>query len=521
MNELDPRLKRSELEPKTQIFQVKDFSYQYPESNGFGLKDLSFEVHQGEVLGIAGESGCGKTTLLHCLSGFIPHFFRDGQYAGEINFLGKPVMQTDLLEITRQQGVVFQDPSTQLFGMGVEDAIAFGMENIGLPREEMVRRIDQVLKSLQIEHLRKRQTLTLSGGERQAVAIASMLAMEPKVVLFDETISALDPNGQKLVRDILHLLSNQGMTMVVVDTDFGWLASVTNKVLVLNGGKLIFAGEPREILPNQELARLAGIVNSNRIEFRKSLNSSSIAVLDKVSFSYDGHLAVDDVSCKIKEGACTGIIGHNGSGKTTLAKLAAGLYKPSAGEIKLADEDIGSLPAEKAIQKVGYLYQLPAAMFMCPIVGKEVSFTQDNLGIGQSVNLEDFGLAGYEQASPYELSAGQQQRLALACLLSADPEILILDEPTLGQSQQDRQKLTQLIFQLQDKGKTVVLISHDWPMIARTTNEVLVMDHGRLVRQGPTREVLQDRDFFDQLGLPLPWYKGENYVKYRSTRKNS
>lgn len=505
MRELDPKLRNPETEPNSRVFQVDNFSYQYPESNGFGLKDLSFEIQRGEVLGIVGESGSGKTTLLHCLSGFIPHFFREGQYSGEINFLGRPVVESSLLEITRQQGVVFQDPSTQLFGLGVEDAIAFGMENIGLPREEMVERVDQVLQDLQIEHLRDRQTLTLSGGERQAVAIASMLAMRPQVILFDEVISALDPKGQRLVRDILTSLREQGMTMVLVDTDCNWLSSVANRVLVLNQGQLMFDGEPNEILVNGELAKSAGVATSNSVEFRQPRNSSEIAHVEAVSFSYDGHLAVDDVSCEIKQGSCTGIIGHNGSGKTTLAKLLAGLYKPSAGEIRVRGERIGSLPAEQAIQEVGYLYQLPATMFMHPTVIEEVNFSQDRLGIGGPINLEHFGLLGYEQASPYELSAGQQQRLALACLLSADPEILVLDEPTLGQSQQDRQRLTHSIFRLQEQGKTVILISHDWPMIARTTEDVLVMDNGHLVRQGATREVMQDRDFFNQLGLPLPW----------------
>ncbi|OGV89656.1 hypothetical protein A2Z41_00910, partial [Microgenomates group bacterium RBG_19FT_COMBO_39_10] len=199
MVESEQALANPEVKLNKQIFQVSNFSYQYPESNGFGLKDLSFAVNQGEVLGIVGESGSGKTTLLHSLSGFIPHFFREGQYSGEINFLGNLIAESDLLDLAVQQGVVFQDPSTQLFGLGVEDALAFGMENIGLPREEMEKRINQVLQDLEIDHLRKRQALTLSGGERQVVAIASMLAMKPKVILFDEVISALDPRGQKLI----------------------------------------------------------------------------------------------------------------------------------------------------------------------------------------------------------------------------------------------------------------------------------------------------------------------------------
>lgn len=505
MVESEQALANPEVKLNKQIFQVSNFSYQYPESNGFGLKDLSFAVNQGEVLGIVGESGSGKTTLLHSLSGFIPHFFREGQYSGEINFLGNLIAESDLLDLAVQQGVVFQDPSTQLFGLGVEDALAFGMENIGLPREEMEKRINQVLQDLEIDHLRKRQALTLSGGERQVVAIASMLAMKPKVILFDEVISALDPRGQKLIRDVLSSLKEQNISMILVDADFSWLSSVADRVLVLHQGQLAFDGEPNQVLANQRLASLAGAEAAKPIEFRQSRNSPIVAKAESVSFSYDDQLVVNNVSCEIKQSSCLGIIGHNGSGKTTLAKLLAGIYRPAKGEITVKGEEISGLKAEQAVQRVGYLYQLPATMFMHSTVLEEVNFSLDKLKIGKPVDLADFGLAGCEDASPYELSSGQQQRLALACLLSTDPEIIILDEPTLGQSQQDRQNLVRLIFQLQEQGKTIILISHDWPMVARAAEEILVMNQGHLVAQGPTGEVLQDRAFFDSLDLPLPW----------------
>src|SRR4030042_2278319 len=277
MIEIEQALAKPEIETQEKIFKVERFSYQYPESNGFRLNDLTFTIGQGEALGIVGESGSGKTTLLHCLAGFIPHFFRNGKYSGEIEFLGDSVAKSDLLEITSQQGVVFQDPSIQLFGLGVEDALAFGMENLGLPREEMKKRMDQVLQDLQIEHLRKRQALTLSGGERQAVAIASMLAMKPKVILFDEAISALDPRGQRLIRKVLESLKGKQISMILVDADFSWLSSVTDRVLILHQGQLAFDGEPNQVLANQRLASLAGAEAAKPIEFRQTKNSPIIA----------------------------------------------------------------------------------------------------------------------------------------------------------------------------------------------------------------------------------------------------
>ncbi len=488
------------------VFKIRNFSYQYPQTNKFQLKNLNFSISEGEVMGIFGKSGSGKTTLLHCLSGFIPHFFRGGKYQGRIEFLNKKVTDYSLTNLTQQQGVVFQNPSTQLFGLTVEDALAFGLENINLPKKEIEQRIEQTLKELNIHHLKNRQTLNLSGGEKQLVAIASMLAMEPKAIIFDETISALDQKAQNKIRKLLGQLKKQGMTMVLIDTDLDWLTTVSDKILALNNhGEQIYFGNTDGLNGDGQLLQQTGLTNKQPFNFQPKKNSRVLIELDSVCFSYEHQTAVNNVSGTIECGSCLGLIGHNGSGKTTLTKILAGIYQPEKGRVFINGENIHQLETKSKVKKIGYLYQLPATMFVKPTVKQEIEFTKQELGIGQEIDLCQISLQGLESASPHELSAGQQQRLGLGCLLSTDPEILILDEPTLGQTQKDREKLRRLIFKLQDKGKTIILISHDWRLIAKTTNHVWVMNQGKLIKTGATKRIMQNKKFFNNLNLPLPW----------------
>jgi len=480
--------------------------------NYMALENLSFSLKKGEVLGIVGDSGSGKTSLLYTLAGYIPHFFKDGEYSGTVSFNQEPVESQSLIDLMRQMSVVFQDPSTQTFGMIVEDAITFGMENLALEAGEMKKRMRKVSQQLHIEHLFSRGTHSLSGGEAQAVAIASMLAMEPEAILFDETISALDVAGQNRVRNIIERLKNDGKTMVVVDSDVVWLAKNVDRLLVLEHGKIVFDGNPQQVLSSSSLAEIAGMPHKKgQIELREPLNSRPIIVISNLSFSYNGkELALKEINLEIKEGSCTALVGHNGSGKSTLSQVIAGGLSPTTGDVQVLEKRLHQLPATESVQLVGYLYQYPSRMFASQTVQEELCFTPEILGIQPAVSLESFGLEGLQKKAPTELSAGQQQRLAIACVLAADPKIVIVDEPTLGQTKRARERLTELILQLQAKGKTVILISHDLEFVARTAQEVHVLNNGHLAHSGSAQEVFQDKEFFEQIDLPLPWVKGEN-----------
>lgn len=508
MKRLEINNKLRSIEDKQEsLFKVEGLTYTYSFAERPALKDLSFSLDEGEVLGVVGDSGSGKTSLLYTLAGYIPHFFKDGDYSGKIVFEDTDITKQFLIDLMRRMSVVFQDPSTQTFGMTVEDALTFGMENLALEADEMEKRMREAAQQLHIEHLFGRETHSLSGGEAQAVAIASMLAMEPEAILFDEIISALDIAGQNRVRNIIERLRNEGKTMVVVDSDVVWLAENVDRLLVLDHGEIVFDGNPQQVLFDSNLAEIAGMPHiKGQLELREPVNSKPNIVISDLSYSYNGKdLALDHINLEIKEGSCTALVGHNGSGKSTLSQVIAGGLSPTTGDVQVLGKRLHQLSAVDAVQLVGYLYQYPSRMFACQTVQEEFCFTPKILGKQPAVSLESFGLEGLQKKAPTELSAGQQQRLAIASVLAADPEIVIVDEPTLGQTKRARERLTELILQLQERGKTVILISHDLEFIARTVQEVHVLNNGHLVRSGSTQEVFQDKEFFEQIGLPLPW----------------
>ncbi|MFH1086041.1 MAG: ATP-binding cassette domain-containing protein [Chloroflexota bacterium] len=486
------------------LASARAFSYRHPFASEWCLRDLNFEIKAGETVALIGESGSGKTTLIDCLTGFNPHFYRGGELEGALAFLGEDVLQCDILKLARGYGRVSQDPRTQLFAQQVEDAVAFPMENRALSHAEMERRMQGICEALRITHLRGRDASALSGGESQAVVIASMLVKEPDVMFFDDITSALDPRGQALVKRIIVTLKGQGRTLIVVDPDFDWLSTVADRVLLLDAGRLAFNGPPEELAARPELLLLAGIARPT-VNLRPTRLGEPIVAVEDLRYRYGANPAVDGVSFTVRANSVTGIVGHNGSGKSTLAKLLAGLLKPATGHIAVQGRATLGMRAPQMVRLVGYLYQQPGRMFFNKTVAAEVEFAPQALGLANPVTLGQFALAGLEESSPYDLSAGQQQRLALACVLSCDPRIVILDEPTQGLNQQGRRELVALILRLQDEGKTVILISHDMYLVANASEDLLVMDHGQLVRQGPTGELLRDGAFFADLGLPLPW----------------
>jgi energy-coupling factor transport system ATP-binding protein len=489
----------------TPACRIEHYSYKHPFSTKRALEDINLEVSQGDFVVIFGDSGSGKTTLFSSLAGFNHYFFKGGRHEGKIELFGNDVASTEISALTRDYGIVFQNFRNQLMASEVEQAIAFPLENIGVKSEEMHQRVNSLLSFMGISELKDREVNGLSGGEGQAVVVASMLAKDPKLMIFDDISSDLDQNGQERIKKIMKALQEKGVTLIVADSSCPkWLLEQANKALIIKEGRQIFSGNPQEIRNNQILAQEAGIVIP-RVEFREPGNSPVAVSAESVCFAYNDKLAVNNVSVEIHKGSVTGIIGHNGSGKTTLAKILAGIYRPKSGRVRLESSEPFLTPANERVLDIAYLYQNPGDTFFTSTVRDELGFTPKAAGVSCCVSPAEIGLANLDDEHPKSLSTGQQQRLALGCALSTDPKILIFDEPTKGLNQQERLALTEQIKALQAQGKTIIIISHDWPMIARTTNQVVVMNHGRLVREGATREVMQDKSFFNNLGLALPW----------------
>lgn len=501
-------MSKEESELHVPVFgcRVENYSYRHPFSQTWALKDIDFALEPGKAMAVFGDSGSGKTTLFSSIGGLNHHFYKEGKHQGNISLFGKNVANIDVFQLSRHYGLVTQDFRTQLLADRVAGAIAFSMENQAIPYDEMHRRVDQLLETMGLSDLRERNVTQLSGGEGQAVVIAAMLAKEPEVMIFDDVASDLDQLGQARIRKLIGQLKQQGITMLIVDSSSPqWLLEeIADKVLLLDGGKQIVSGAPESVLADGELmVRMGATVP--QLEFREAANSPVAISAAGVSFAYNGKTAVQGVSCRISKNSITGLIGHNGSGKTTLAKLMAGIYKPSSGTIRIDDVEPYALPGGEAVRKISYLPQNTTGIFFAKTVEEELAYIPKSIGCKPTITLETIGLTHLAGEHPEYLSAGQRERLALGRALSSDPEILILDEPTKGLNQRERLALVDQLIGLQEQGKTIIVISHDWPLIGRATNNVLVMDHSQLVRQGPTREIFQDRDFFDQLGLPLPW----------------
>ena len=484
---------------------VENYSYRHPFVDEWALTNIGFDLQPGESLAVFGESGSGKTTLLSSLTGLNHHFYHGGEHKGSIDLFGMRIADTDIFALARTYGLVTQDFRNQLLANQVEGAIAFSLENRAIPHEQMHGRVQALLEQLHLTEVATHEVSTLSGGQGQRVVVASMLAKEPRLMIFDDIASDLDPRGQDEIKQIITSLKRQGITMIIVDSsDPLWLLDIADKALVLQKGHQMYFGHPEGIRQNLTLACEVGAC-IEPVRFREQSNSPVAISIENVSFAYDGDFAVRNITATIAEGSITGIIGPNGSGKTTLLKILAGLNQPRVGEVSVDGIKPYSTPADRTVRHVAYMPQSTIGIFFTDTVDKELAYTPHAINLPPAITAQHIGLTGMDDKHPEFLSAGERQRLALGCALSSDPKILLLDEPTKGLNQKERLDLVGRLLGLQQQGKTIVIVSHDWPLIARATNNVLVMDYGRLVRSGATAEVMQDRDFFERIGLPLPW----------------
>ena len=521
------------------LLLVEQLGYTYPDAATPALQGIDLAIAEGELLVLAGPAGGGKSTLLYALTGLIPHFFRDGSLSGSVQVRGKQVMSTPLLELAHEFGAVYQDPNAQLFGLNVEDAVAFGLENASVERAAIHDRVDETLAALDLDRLRGRSTQSLSGGERQATAIASVVAMSPPVVVLDEPLSALDPRGRALVQQVIRRLRDGGSTILVADQDLENWIELADRLVVLKDGGILYDGALNEYLADPRRAGDADLVLPDTVRVRHALEAAGrpafggslpqvVAVasngkhnvqaegattgaplveLRDVGFSYVGRPVLDRLDLTLSAGQRVGLIGHNGSGKSTLAKLIAGLLRPRAGSVTVDGADLRGLPPSKIVRRVAYLFQNPSRMFLTRSVRDEVLFSLR--GRPDAEQQADAWLARFElghraDAVPALLSEGEKQRLALACVLALDPGVVILDEPTLGQSRSDRERLTGLMRELSDEGRLVLLISHDLRLVAEAADWLVVMEGGRVQADGPTREVLYDDALFERIAIPRP-----------------
>ncbi|WOV83087.1 ABC transporter ATP-binding protein [Sporosarcina jeotgali] len=527
--------------------RVEQLKYKYPGSEHFVLDDISFTVERGDFIGIAGENGAGKTTLCYALSGLVPHFFK-GSYGGNV-FIGDLEVYTHSMnEITARVGLVFENPFSQMTGakFTVYDEIAFGLENLGVPREEMHRRIQKCMQQLKIEELRDVNPFSLSGGQLQRVAIASVMAMKPDILILDEPTSQLDPQGAEEVFQAVEQLSAQGVTIIMAEQKIEKLAAYSDRILLMNKGKLICEGTPAEIFSRNDLddygveppvytsaARSLKIRQDSAATLPVVLEEMPTSGLENFSLPIRQVEAVDVKTAEIAvsdlrfgyekdaeiirgidlelSGKPLAIIGQNGAGKTTFVKLLKALLKPLKGKITVDGVKTTDTTAAKLAAVVGLIFQNPNDQIFKSNVLDEVMFGP--LNIGQSPEtakanalkmLKRVGLACKKDENPYDLSLAERKRVAVASILAMDTKVVIFDEPTIGQDAKGKMTLSLIINELYAQGKLVVCILHDMDFVAETFEHTVILGDGRVLFNGETRTAFSQEELLKKAGLVQP-----------------
>jgi energy-coupling factor transporter ATP-binding protein EcfA2 len=443
---------------------------------------------------------------------------------GRVEICGLDTRSHSLHTLATMVNMVFQDPDIGFFCSTVEDEIAFGPRNLGLSDEEVQQRVEFALESTCIQRLRTRRVVDLSGGEKQRVAIASVLSMKPRILVLDEPTSDLDPGGVRSTVEVLQSLRTRyGMTVVVAEHRFVDLSRYLNRVVVMEKGRIIADGSCDDIFngqrrllselgilpPHEEVPFRSPIINhtgcSGLCELKKDIRSrDTILRVNDVAFNYPhGQQVLRDISFEIGRGELVALLGANGTGKTTLAHLISGLLKPCRGEILL--NGVGKLNGNLA-RRVGLLFQNPSRQLFCDSVREEAEFGPRNMKCSDFARraqdmLEFFGLERYADGDPHHLSEGEKQRLATASILATSPNLLILDEPTTGQDWGHLKTLMDMLRVHVSRGMSVLLITHDVHLAMEYASRAMIMREGAIVADGPVGQVLPYQTEFEVMPL--------------------
>ena len=476
------------------MLQVENLSVRFGAQ--VALEGVSFRVQSGEIVLVTGPSGCGKTTLARSLNGLIPHHSL-ATMGGRVLVDGLDTRQHPVAALAGHVGLVGQHPEAQLFNLTVEEEVAFGPRNLRLAPAEVARRVEGALADLGLETLRHRAPHTLSAGEKERLAIASVLAMAPRLLVLDEPAANLDVAATGELRAALERLARRGLAVVILDHKMGDLARLASRLLVLERGRIVREGPPERVLADRALLSRLGLrrpAHERQTPWRHLIaprphpvGGPPLLELKGVVAGYGHEPVLRGVDLALAPGEMAALVGDNGAGKSTLARVASGVLAARGGEIRLA----GVRRRPRAGSLVALLLESPDEQLFCDTVEEEVRFGQENLGRLDPPSVEEAlvatGLEALRHASPHTLSLGQRQRTVLAALLALRPRLLILDEPTLGQDWGHLSRFMEAIRRLNARGTTVLLITHDYKLVHQYARRVLLLEGGRIVADGAPR----------------------------------
>lgn len=539
---------------------VKDLEFRYLEAKDWALRGINLEIDPGEFVLLTGPTAAGKTTLCLTLNGLIPSVIK-GTLRGSVTVQGMDTRESERSAVIREVGMMLQDPESQFIGASVEEEVAFGLENLCMPREDMLQRIDYSLKQVRMEQHRNRFCRALSGGQKQRTVLAFALSVDTGILVLDEPTAELDPLGRKEVFSVLNEIAKEGeRTVLLVTHHIDQVVEYVDRMIVMYDGRIVADGDPRQILTLQaegmlgygvrvpEVTELTLRINrdygpvrelpipltaveaqqlySPRLE-GKNLSAkepqgrdaspdaerAAVVEFEGVSFHYEdtAEYAVKDIDLRVFEGESVGIIGQNASGKTTLAKLCNGLLKPSEGSVLLYGRDTRELSISDTARRVGYVFQNPDHQLISSTVVDELRFGLRNIDAEDS-EIQDrldevsrmFDLERFMDQYPLAMSKGLKQKVALASIFAMDPTVLIVDEPTTGLDWRETLASMKQCRKIIEVGKTLIMITHDMRLIAELASRVIIMFEGAIKFDGAVNEAFDQIELLERLFLSPP-----------------
>lgn len=539
----------------SELIRLRDVSFAFPGRTRL-LNQINLTIHRGEFVGIIGATSSGKSTLLQIMSGVIPHFIK-GELEGTVELRGENTRALSLSKIAKHIGVVSQDPENQLFNLIVKDEVAWALENRGVDPAVMDERINAVLDFMHIRALKERITYDLSGGEKQRLVLAATYIAEPEILFLDNPASMLDPVGAEMFITSVREIIARGQTVVMIEDKIDELVENANRIVVLDKGAIVLDCPAAELGQHVDTLLAANIRPPRLMDFSYRLrrefqlgtregagrdaalnlqsalrpylpNAQPVAAHSNGATSAEPFVQVKDlsfvyppprriealshVSFSLPKRSFVAIVGQNGSGKTTLSRCMSGYLKPTSGRTLVGGQDVQRLNLKQRARTIGYVFQNPDHQIFLDEVAKDVAFGPRNLGwkpeqVEPKVEdvLKKLGLWDKRELHPYRLSKGDRQRLAIAAVVVMEPQVLIVDEPTTGLDPVQARAVMDLLAHFRASlDMTIIVVTHAMELVAEYCDRVLVMLGGKLLLDGPTREVFAQTELLRQTRVQAP-----------------
>lgn len=526
------------------ILRFDGVSYYYPGQKSPALEDFDLTVYPGESVLVAGASGSGKSTFLRGCIGLIPHFHH-GKLSGKVFVDGLDTVKFPVHELFHHAGLVFQNPDAQLFNQTVEAELVYGLESLGIEPSQIEKRLAWASDLTELNSLMDRPPHTLSGGEKQRVALGAILTLRPRVLLLDEPFTHLDPEAAEMLRKILRSVKSEGITTVIVEHRLHEIIQDIDRIVVFHRGRKAVEGPPHQVLtgdishyglnlpPLLRLLRDLDIKKSifdvseavkelraknllnrfydhfikesiHRPKVDRALTSPAVEV-EELWSNLDGNSILRGIELTLHKGDCIALLGRNGAGKTTLVKHLNGLLKPERGSVRVFGSDTRKRAVSELSRKVSLVWQNPNDQLFRPTVREEVLTGPKIFHAFDPQWCEElfnrFGLFPLLDRSPFALSEGQKKRVSFAAALSVKPDLIILDEPTAGQDEPSRHHLTTLLNRLREEGQTILFVTHDLEFAAEHASRWMILSEGKIIADGSPDDVMAQPMTMEKAGL--------------------